>query len=390
MKQKIILAICLLLAGCTTPLKERNISSLSNKEIDRLWVVVDKKQRKDSLIRSNPQHFWAWMEANSQKQMNDLLKYEGAITADPHFFNFADVHASGGQNGLALVDVDDSGTGPFILDFVRYSLFVKAYVKDQHGQTDMAQLIPDMYDMYVKGLSQEKVKAPKVFQNVINQSYAKLNQENAAWVDKNLDNPQNKDFGLRKKEIGLLDISKERKQPAKDLQKALLDENKVKEIYDIGFTVNDSGSSRGLSRYWLSVRLDKNTRRIIECKQLSRPATDYYETQKDNSTRIANVLKYYSDVQIDDSYVMNIAADSYWCRPREFKFIRRGDIENLSKADMKELSLYLAYWIGSKQSLQPGAKGYLSTLKKNNDTSDRVDKLINNYERNIDSLSPGK
>ncbi len=387
MKQKLLIALFLTFTSCVHPTKERNISSLSSKQIDELWVAVSK--RKDSLIRSNPQHFWAWMEANSQKQMQDLLKFEGEITADPHFFNFADVHSPDGKNGLALVDVDDSGKAAFILDFVRYALFVKAYVKDQHKETDMKKLLPEMYGFYLQGLAQEKVSAPPVLDQVINQSYEKLEKENAKWVSESLDDAKNNDYGLRKKELGLLDLSKipkKREEDGKDLAKALVKKEKVSEIYDSGFTVTDSGSSRGLSRYWFSTRLEKNTRRIIECKELSRPAIDYYQTQKDHTPRIASVLKYYSDVKVNDSYVIEVESNSYWCRPREFKFIRRSHIEDLSKADMKILSNYLAYWIGSKQSLQPTAKAYLVELRKTPDISDRIDKLINNYERNIDSI----
>ena len=54
---------------------------------------------------------------------------------------------------------------------------------------------------------------------------------------------------------------------------------------------------------------------------------------------------------------------------------------------MKELSLYLAYWIGSKQSLQPTINTYVKNLEKVSDMVARIDQLINKYEREIDALS---
>ncbi len=388
MKQKILLVAALFLASCNHSPKERSISSLSEKEIDGLWVAVSK--RKDSLIRSNPQHFWAWMEANSRKSLGDLVKHEGEITADPHFFNFGDIHSENGQNGLALVDVDDSGTGSLVLDFVRYSLFVKAYIKDQHKEASLAKLGPQMYKAYLKGLAQDKMIAPAVFQNAINNSRQKLERENQKWVEENVDDFKKKDFGLRKKEIGLLSldkIPKRREEAGKDLKNALLKGDKVKEIFDIGFSVNDSGSSRGLSRYWFSTLLrDKETHRLIECKELSKPATEFYKKQLNHTARIDNVLRYYSDYKTNDSYVMTVAQDSYWCRPREFEFLRRSHIEKLSLAGMEELSVYLAFWIGSKQSLQPSGKPLLNSLNASDKVYEKIDKLINGYERHIDSI----
>jgi hypothetical protein len=129
----------------------RDVAGANDLDPDSLWVRVN--DRKDSLIRSNPAHFWAWMKLNTPEKLKPVTQWNGQITADPHFFNFGDIHSKT-QSGLALVDVDDSGKGSFYLDFVRYSLFVKAYLN--------LDLTPRLLDAYLMGLKQQNKPVPKV------------------------------------------------------------------------------------------------------------------------------------------------------------------------------------------------------------------------------------
>ncbi len=357
---------------------DRSVSSAA--DVDKLWVHVN--NRKDSLIRSNPTHYWAWVNENTPENLKKIAGYKGVIIADAHYFNFGDVHGEK-KNGLAVVDVDDSGQGSYYLDFVRYSIFVKAYLENN--------FTAELFDAYVDGLSQKKKDLPKFLSDPISKSRKDLELENASWVKKNL----KKDYQLDNDSLGLTGFKKLREtSPEKvktgiELGELLLRDKKAKKIYDSAYLVTDSGSSRGMNRYWFSMMTNENDMRIVECKQLSEPATAYSAKQKQHAERIAEVVKFYSDVEVKDSYVFNTPFDSYWCRPKHFDFFSRSEVED-SRKDMKkmlEYSRYLAYWMGYKQSYQRQADQLLKELKSNpkkiiNDTVD----LINVYETHVFDL----
>jgi hypothetical protein len=349
-------------------------SSLTNEEIDRLWVKVN--NRKDSLIRSNPTHFWAWMRKNSPQQLKKVLNYEGQITADPHYFNFADIHSED-KGGLALVDVDDSGMGSFYLDFVRYAVFVKAYMKNDFTS--------ELLKSYIDGLQHKDMKVPDVLKKTMRKSRKDLELENASWVQKNLES----DYKLNNKSLGIKgfkSISLAKSKIGDDLKDSLLKEKKAKLIYDSGYVENDSGSSRGMGRYWFSiVDTESDRNKIIECKQLSEPATAFYTSQKQHKERIENVLKYFSDFPTKDSYVFNIPDYSFWCRPKHFQFFERDDVEKGMKTkEMLEYSQYIAYWIGLKQSDQPKSGAYVKELSANKELALKTTvELIRTYENHV-------
>lgn len=359
----------------------RHVSGASDsEEVDRLWLRVN--DRKDSLIRSNPTHYWAWMKKFTPSELKDIAKFDGQITADPHYFNFADIHKGDG-GGLALVDVDDSGKASYYLDFVRYSIFVKAYLKKDYTA--------ELFQAYLDGLQLSNQKAPDVLKKPINKSRQELEDENAKWVKKNLKDGNKLDNKLL--EItGFKDLAE--KNPAKvklgkELRDSLISFKKAKQIYDVGYLENDSGSSRGMGRYWFSLLdADDNKVKIVECKQLSEPATSYYQKQKQHKERIADVLEYFSDFKTNDSYVFSLPNESFWCRPKHFQFLKREDVEkDLKPHELVEYSQYLAYWIGFKQASQPKSTDYVKAMQKDQTEILKATKdLITTYEDHVFQL----
>ncbi|MBC7741596.1 MAG: DUF2252 family protein [Bdellovibrionaceae bacterium] len=389
--QVAILFVGLSFQSCAHVPHERAVASLNPSEIDSLWVQVGKN--KDSMVRSNAVHFWAWMAANGNEKFGNVLAHRGPVTGDPHFFNFGDIHSEGGSSGLALIDIDDAGSGPLLLDFVRYSLFVKYYLQQKSATENFELLQSQMFSAYRDGLAKNKRSMPLVLQTAVQKSRKKLEKEHAAWVSEFLDDIAHEDYGLRKKALDLDDLSKispDDADAAYQLEKQLLAENKLLKIYDIAHTKNKSGSSAGLNRFWFSILALNESHQILECKQLTKPATEYYEPQLASEPRIDKVLNSYSDFRTKDNFVMILNSLAYWCRPREFKLLKRGQIEKLAVPETKELALYFAHWLGAKQSLQPAGAGLQAQLSSDKTLLQRINQTLKVYDAEMDRLSVRK
>lgn len=379
MNKIFVLTVVFIFSSCSSNIVSPNRDVAGQIDPDSLWVRVN--DRKDSLIRSNPAHFWAWMKMNTPVKLKSTTQWSGQVTADPHFFNFGDIHSKN-QSGLALVDVDDSGKASLYYDFVRYSLFVKAYLN--------VDLTPRLLDSYLKGLQQQTVLAPKVLTKAMKPTLLDLFAHHQDWVLEHVDENKklnNKDLGL----IGFKKLQLQNPDAVKlgeELREALLRDKKAQLIYDTGFKENDSGSSRGMSRFWFSLLDSNRQNRILECKELGLPATSYYEKQSPHTLRIQNVLNVYSDFKTTDSYVFNLPANSFWCRPKHFEFLERDVIEKkMTQAELIELAEYFAYWLGNKQGLQAEAFQLKSTILENKKSvlGETVD-LIRRYENHVFNL----
>lgn len=351
--------------------------SLSDGEIQKLWSQVN--DRKDSLIRSNPSHYWAWMAAHLPDDLKAIASHHGQIVADAHYFNFSDVHGKD-KSGLALVDVDDSGVGSLYLDFVRYAIFVKAYMK--------IDLTAELFDAYKDGLQKKEKTVPPFLSNAISKNRKDLELEHQEWVSKNLKT----DYKLNNENLEIESLKKipEKSIVGNHLAELLVRTGKAKKVYDIGYSTKNSGSSRGMDRYWFSLITAKGDSSIYECKQLGTPASAYYAVQQAlPSQRIADVLKVYSDVETNDSFVFPAANASYWCRQEHFDFFSRKIVEAKRRElkPMTEYSRYLAYWMGLKQSSQPEGDALLQTLEadKKKLLDDTID-LIISYEDEVFKL----
>lgn len=365
--------------------------SLKASEIEKLWVQVEKK-RKDSLIRSNPNHYWAWMKKNISNSeiagdLEKIAEFKGQVVADAHYFNFSDIHKDE-KSGLALVDVDDSGKGSLYLDFVRYATFVKAYMG-----VDKDTTTGELLDAYLDGLKQKEKNLPDFLIAAMSKSRKDLLKEHGDWVAKSL---KNKKLDYKSLEIMSLKdkkVGKNKEKTGEALGDLLKQKGKAKKIHDIGYTVSTSGSSIGKDRFWFSLETEDERPSIYECKQLGQPATAYYSSQKNHVERISDVLKIYSDFDTKDSYVFETTSETYWCRPKHFDFFRRSVVEdNVDKTKkMIDYSRYLAYWMGYKHSYQKEGDNLKKAItgEEKNILKDTV-KLIEEYEKDSFSLNNHK
>lgn len=394
--------ICIL--GCSSQPRQPNAAIEDNPtnrqmatatsqdpECRDIWVTI--QNRKDSQIRSNPAHFWCWINRNLPEELRPLTTqaYTGQVTADPHYFNFADLHRDG-QNptsGLGLVDVDDSGQGPYIYDFIRYAVFVRAYNKD----TDKDHL-KDLIASYKQGLEANQndiLKTPKVLQKAIDHTRQELEEEHAHWIKKN---------SWDQKFFEKFDLAPTQKLTTQDkakltqLKKILLDEKKI-QISKEAYTIHESGSSKGQIRFWFLATKPQHENFIFECKALAEPATAQVLAQETHATRINQVLKYYSDFQANsyddlDSFVATLnRQDAFWCRYKHFQFLDREDIKSLGEKDLKKLSEYFAYWLGYKVSyqLKDQKKKFLQDLNDISHLATILDNLILKYNQTFKRLN---
>jgi len=371
----------------------RQMAAATNQdpECRNIWVTI--KNRKDSQIRSNPAHFWCWINRNLPQELNQLVNppYIGQVTADPHYFNFADLHRDSQTplSGLGLVDVDDSGQGPFIYDFIRYAVFVRAYNKDSDKDH-----LKDLIANYKQGLEANQndiIKTPKVLQKAIDHTRQELEQEHAHWVKKN---PWDQKFFEKFDLKSTQKLEPQDKTSLNQLKQTILNEQKI-QISKEAYTVHESGSSKGQIRFWFLATKPQHENFIFECKALAEPATAQVLTQDTPATRINQVLKYYSDFQANsyddlDSFVATLnPQNAFWCRYRHFQFLDREDIKKLDEKDLKKLSEYFAYWLGYKVSyqLKNNKKKFLQDLNDVSHLTTILDNLISKYNQTFKQLN---
>lgn len=360
----------------------------NEKNCPKEWVAVN--NRKDSQIRSNPAHYWCWISKNMPIELQNLVKFQGPVTGDPHYFNFGDVHRKKGnpEGDLTLVDVDDSGNGSYIYDLIRYAIFVRAYNKDTSKSS-----LHDLIKNYIYGLSKNINKmppTPKYIDKAIHISRKQLLNRHKKWVK---DNTKSNKLIYAKLNLQPFEgLNTAQKNTSLKLSK-LIQERTNKNVLDIGFTVYDSGSSNGLTRYWFLIQHPKTGNQYIkECKTLSTPAVELAGLkQTSHEDRIENVLQPYSTFRSDvkkDSFVLTVDQNSFWCRYREFQAMKRAPVKAMKKGsnELAELSEYFAFWLGAKISYLPNAKDYLKALEQT-EVDDEFDKLLNNYEKVFKDLN---
>src|SRR5262249_44959292 len=137
--------------------------------------------------RSNASHYWSYMKSRVSTQHQEGLKpyigFQGMLAGDPHMGNFAviPVRANGANRAAELaflnVDFDDAGEGPFVLDFIRYEVAVKAAFDENIKKRDLE-------DAYIKGLAGQEIAPPTQVQQLLNMSMQDYQKMAGDYVDK--------------------------------------------------------------------------------------------------------------------------------------------------------------------------------------------------------------
>src|SRR6185312_15137952 len=138
-------------------------------------------------------------------------------------------------------------------------------------------------------------------------------------------------------------------------------------VKDAAYKVKETGGSQGMLRVW--VLIDQAGRQAIyEFKDMADPATGYYENQKEQKSRLAEVTKTFWGVEDPVEYkVVSIEGGNFWLRPRykyglKFNAEKMDSDKKLEKYD--EWNEFMAYLLGRLHGKQTSATALRETLKK--------------------------
>lgn len=369
----------ILLGSCATDRKPQGLQShdifVEIQNPSSLWVK--NSDDREEIIRSNPGHFWSWARQQNWSNLKDLLKFQGQVVGDPHIGNFADVHNRQGVTEFSVVDIDDGGTAPFILDFIKFASYVKFVYPELNQQA--------LYRAYKKGLDGEAMPAIEELEKALTMSYADLFKKSQKKVDKKTSKQKFKKDEMELSELDKLPIDDQK--IAGDLSEYLLQQEGVEQILDVGFRIPQVGGSKGRKRYLYLIRI-RGHLEIVEFKELGDPATAYYQTQKGNPDRIRDLSAQYLRVPDAGYAAVRFREKDFWFRKKYMHEFDDGTIEDLDFATRSKHLFFIANYLGRMQRPQSMAATYTQELKINADIYDpSASEMVNRYVEEIKKLS---
>jgi hypothetical protein len=327
------------------------------------------------MVTSNSVHFWAWSRNEAENYVKPYLGPEGVLIGDPHLRNVFD-YRNHGEADLAVADIDDGGEGPLFLDIVRYVTYLES--------TDMDSKIGDVFEVYAKGLRGGRSEIPDLMSEAREEGIHDIQKKHRKYIRKHL-----KDGSLDLKELGLTapsELNRGQKADWDYLSKIALQRTGEKEVLGGGYIVNDSGSSAGMSRYWILLGEENDPRLLIEFKELSRPAISYYQDQPSQEARVEKVVAAYTKGGFDESHFGTVKANGkyFWMRPRHYQALDL-DEDKASESDRKDFSLYLANWMGLMQSKQREGAALSRLIEKDpRSAKEALEKMVRAYQKEME------
>lgn len=351
----------------------RRPASYSEAELGKIWHPVGKSKKK--MITSNSAHYWAWSSNESERYLGAYLGFEGIVIGDPHPRNVAD-YRRGTDVSLAVVDIDDGGKAPLILDFARYITYLEA------SKIDLK--IRDVFQSYLDGLNRREAKLPAFLHEAFRTDSKEILDSHLKWLKKHIDNNK---FIYSELEIeSISTLSPSLKSEAESLKKIVINESRFSTVFDIAYRVNDSGSSAGQDRFWFLVG-NAEPERVIEMKALGRAAVDFFEPQQKTSARVQDILEFYTKSGFLEMQVVQNGNNFYWMRPRHFQLIDLDD-KDFTDIDLAALSLYVANWLGKNQAKQSAGKKLAAKINEDVEKSKQVlEVFVRAYLKEANRLS---
>lgn len=323
----------------------------SSTMTDQTFKQVAESKNTSQLLRNNPGHYWAWAKINAKKTIpKEALNIQGWVVGDPHNKNFGILKF---QNKIrwSLLDFDDPGVGPYVLDFVRFVAATKAVA-------DIKTKL--LWEAYQQGLRGEKIETPEVIQNVLSltpAAYRELEIKKAAKFSSGdkLTNDGEESTPVTNAQI--------KKIILETFTKLLPDQN----ILDIGARAKDNGGSANALRFLALVRGSDGRNTLYELKENLDPALAKYQEQTNS---FKEKLFFYLQKSIDPAY-QNVTIEidgtnhDFLLRPKQLYFF---DAANDGSGEQnypvfKALTLYNAWFLGSIHGMQKNSAQYRKTLE---------------------------
>jgi hypothetical protein len=334
-------------------------------------------------FRSSAPHFWKWGSDHATAIAGEKLLVSGVVVGDAHIHNFGDFQADF-ERMFGVVDLDDGGRAPLLLDFVRFA------VAGLLGPTHVE--IAQMYHAYTDGLSGIKYEKPKVLKKALDISAKEAALAQTKFIKKvtsagqfKFPMPKLKPLDQAPADIAVI---LEKAEPA--FARALTGFK----ILDRAFRVKEDGGSAGLVREIFLVQKSKAQPRVFEFKAFSEPATAQYQRQLDQIERIAEIRDVYRGGERDaDVEVIETPLNDFLKRPREKNFLKLANVPETKSetAALREMIVYTANWLGRKHGKQSGGEKLSRQIEKSPAEADKATTdLIRAYLKEIIRLESRK
>lgn len=348
------------------------LSLKSQAQVDH-WPEV-KKLKSGNALSTFVYDYWDYSKKNGPTELSQYLGssdikkllIEGPIVGDYHFNNVALYHSEKTkQPELAIADLDDSGTGSYFFDLVKFY----TYLTDE--KVDFSK--KDFFYSYLHGLSQSMDEL-KSQQDVVIVEIFKL--------DKISFDKANKKYTSKKYENNKFTADL-KLSPVTDKDSKKLIEIAIKElipkakILDMGSRVNVSGSSMGSTRYWILVQVGSDVR-IIEFKELKSPSVIKYTTkQLDQEKRFSSLNEAFKSTEYWKNSKILTTKDkkSYLLRLKN-KNLLEDIVLDLVKDNGNELA-----------KLYAGYLGYIHSQKMNSTARSEYTQVIDNNMKDLINFS---
>ena len=335
------------------------------------------------LLRSNAEQYWAWAKLNAEnyfKNSVDILTYEGRVVGDPHNKNFGLIPYMK-KLIWTVVDADDAGTAPFILDFARYVAAIKA-VSDVKTKV--------LWNSYVAGLSGQEVVAPPIVAKYLNLTFEQYRELEVKKANKFADATGLKllNNGV---ESSVIQNDNRRHQIKAVFEKAFSQSNW--QVLDVGGREKDRGGSKEALRFVALVREDDGRINIFELKEDLGTSVDQFKQQvQDNLLRTLDDYIYSRSEShlggYDPSYqVVRFKFDGnereFLLRRKQLYFFDAANSVDTKKEEDEfyQLSIYNAWFMGRLHSGQKASRTYVSAIRhdQNGIIVEGVKQLVKSY-----------
>ncbi len=340
--------------------------------------------------------FWVFSKDNLKKDFKKfpfVLDGDGPVVGDYHFNNVGAYYnynesKKTGKVEMAVIDMDDSGSGNQFGDLIKLLLYVKSEFKDD-SLTELA------LEHYVSGLEK---KAGDVMPKLDDKLAGKLEDLKAILALSKSDfDLMNQTYATKKmkgnkfdKDWGLKDLSKLDSNRKSDEEKGRKYIEKLGKILDSGFRINESGSSIGAYRFVYLVETkdkikvkkdDEPVYKIVELKENNCPGTVKYADQENQVDRFKSNRK---NLQSEDFWkeakVVDLGHITYLLRVKQ-----ANPLEKLKKDDknLKAYTAFFAYTLGRIHAPTAHAS-YVNGLTKNKSEKTFVkatEEFVNEYHK---------
>lgn len=337
-------------------------------------------------LRSNACHFWKWSAAHATAYIpKEILDESGWLAGDAHHENFAYVFI-GGKRTYVLDDLDDSGVGPFFLDFLKF-WGVSRSVTEKGLRTETA------LSSYIAGLKGEKWASgvPQLLKSDAEVTLSQLQDDYLKKIKKKTsDGEFDVDAGL----VKWSQMNAAQKKQFQDLEDAYF-----KKFIPARYKIKDRAfytkeGREGRVRAWYYLKNGDDDRQILEFKEMDQSALNVYQAQPGSEyERKLKVLLNYWGSDIPQLFgVVGDAQHAFWMRPKLPNYI---DFNKTSFRDdlpsFAELTYFISFKLGEWHALQLKTGKYSQNLSQNfKNLTEITDRFTSDYLKVARAQHKGK